>query len=37
MKTSLGTAALYAVELLGAAIIVRLGWELGGRLWVWLH
>ena len=35
--TSLSQAAIYALELLAAAIIVRLGWELGGRLWMALH
>lgn len=23
-------------ELVAAALIVRLGWELGGRVWLWL-
>lgn len=35
--TSLSGALITAVELLAAALIVRIGWELGGRLWALLH
>lgn len=27
---------IVAAELAVAALIVRLGWELGGRVWLWL-
>jgi hypothetical protein len=35
--TSLSSALLMVVELLAASLIVRIGWELGGRLWALLH
>ena len=35
--TSLSAALITAVELFAAALIVRIGWEVGGRLWLALH
>jgi hypothetical protein len=35
--TGIVPALIMALELAAASVVVRLGWELGGRIWMLLH